>query len=663
MTLNLRFLLALIPLAGVPASGAQIARLAVEDFARESGTSRAQISPDGKYLAFVRNFDGRPQLHVTEIDAKRTERLDLGEAALANNATKEVGPFQWVGDHRLIITTLVWDAIYGVIAADWNGDNARPISGYEDNVVLLHGSKLWAREVIHTFHDKNQRVLMLDRHEDGGGTSNRPDVLEVSTTDGLASTVVKNPGGVSAWGVDADGVVRLGILSQDQLSGAIYRETEKAPWRTILPLKNRIGSIRPVGFDAANNRIFVAALTDEKRWTVFPLDSVSGELGAPLLADPEYDILPDHFIPTIDGHALCSPIFSPKKNALLGVRYVTDAPRVKWFDREFIRYQAAVDRAAPNTVNLLVGMSLNGKRLLWFGYSDQDPGVYFLADMEKHTFKPFAAMRSWINPATQAPMLAVKYNARDGLLIHGFLTVPVGHEPKKLPLIVLPHGGPWVRDVWGYDPLVQLLANRGYAVLQINYRGSPGYGEELYANAKRQVGHQIQDDIEDATRWAISAGVADEHRIAIMGMSYGGYSTLFALGHNPDLYQCGISVAGVTDWPTIYSTSDVAEYKDAVRYWREQIGDPNSEMLKQISPVNFADKITAPLLIIQGKEDRRVPQDQAKRMIAALEKFGHKPDSLFVSGVAHNFGREKNRIEIYRRITDFLEKHLGPGVD
>jgi dipeptidyl aminopeptidase/acylaminoacyl peptidase len=290
--------------------------------------------------------------------------------------------------------------------------------------------------------------------------------------------------------------------------------------------------------------------------------------------------------------------------------------------------------------------------------------VYFLADTEKHSLTRLASRMGWIKPAQMAPMLAMKYQARDGLLIHGFLTLPVGAQPKGLPLVVMPHGGPWVRDVWGFDPLVQLFANRGYAVLQMNYRGSPGYGEELFTNAKRQIGGQIQDDIEDATRWAVGAGLADPKRIAIVGASYGGYSALFALGHNPDLYRCGISIAGVTDWVSIYNSSDVADYKEAKRYWREQIGDPDTDrgLLSAISPVSFADKITAPVLIVQGKEDRRVPPDQARRMVSALEKAGHKPEALFVAGVAHSFGREKNRIEIYKTLVAFLEKQLGPGV-
>lgn len=640
-------------------------RLPIEDFAREPETSRARLSPDGKLLAFVRNYAGKPQLHIAEIDSNKLSWLDLGEATVINNAPKEVGPYSWVGDRRLLITTIVWDTIYGVVAADWNGGLSVPISGYEDNQIAVNSRKLWAREVIHRFFDADQSVLMLDRHEDGGGAPNRPDVLRVDTKHGRISTVVKNPGEVGSWGVDDEGKVRVGILSHGDLSGVIYRDNEKEKWRTILPLENRKGQLRPVGFDAPNNRLLVAALTDRKRWTIFPLDPATGAMGDPLLSDPEYDILPESHIPSIDGHPLFAPIFSPRKDALLGVRFLTDAARVKWFDRELARHQAGLDRAAPDTVNLLVDMSHDGKRMLWFCYSDQNPGVYRLADSTTRSLKVLASRMRWIDPAKMAPMLAIKYKARDGLPIHGFLSVPVGHQPKNLPLIVMPHGGPWARDVWEFDPVVQLLANRGYAALQMNYRGSTGYGQELYENAKRQIGRQIQDDIEDGTRWAIAAGVADPKRIAIMGFSYGGYSTLFGLAHNPELYRCGISLAGVTDWLAFFTKSDVAEYKQATRHWREQLGDPkvDADFLKSISPVNFAEKITAPLLIVQGKEDRRVPLDQARRMIAALEKAGREPESLLLAGVAHNYGREKHRIETYTRIVAFLEKHLGPGVE
>jgi len=230
--------------------------------------------------------------------------------------------------------------------------------------------------------------------------------------------------------------------------------------------------------------------------------------------------------------------------------------------------------------------------------------------------------------------------------------------------VVLPHGGPWARDVWGFSPLVQLLANRGYAVLQVNYRGSTGYGDELFRSARRQIGGQIEQDIEDGTRWAVAAGIADPKRVAIVGASYGGYAALFALGRSPDLYRCGVSIAGVTDWLAIYEDSDATTYKEARRHWREQIGDPETDesRLRAISPVNFAEQIRAPVLIIQGRQDKRVPLDQAKRMITALERAGRKPDSLLVSGMAHGMAPEAKRLEVFKAVVSFLERELGPGV-
>ena len=650
--------------AGVSAAAA-IERLPVELFAKPPLTSQARLAPDGKHLAFLREFQNRTLVHIADLDANKLTRLDPGNAELADDKRKGVAEFQWVSDKRLLMFTTVDHAIYGAVASDWDGNNAIPFGGYEDNKIPLNGLQFFATEVIHRFFDADQSVLMLDRHADNIGNSRHPDIMRLSTESGTRRTVLKNPGEVAEWSLDPTGVARLGILSHGQQSGAIYRAAENSPWRTILPLKKRDGEMQPFGFDVASNRIFVSDLNAEKRWAFYALDPESGALSEPLVTDSEYDIIPRGYVPEVDGIPLAGPIFSEQKHTLLGIRYYTDAARVKWLDKDFARYQAAVDKSLPNTVNLLVDQSRDGTRLLWFAFSDQNPGSYHLLDLAKKTFKPMGVVCPWIDPAKMAPIYAVKYQARDGLTVHGYLTVPAGYEAKQLPLVVMPHGGPWVRDVWGYDPLVQLLANRGYAVLRMNYRGSTGYGFELAETAKREVGGKIQDDIEDGTRWAIAAGVADPKRIAIFGGSYGGYSTLFALGHNPELYRCGISLAGVTDWYAIYSQNDVADNRESLRYWREQIGDPrkDQEMLKSISPVYFADKIVAPVFIIQGKEDRRVPPAQARAMIAALEKCGRKPESMFISNLGHSYGFEQDRINIFNAITAFLEKNLGPGVE
>jgi dipeptidyl aminopeptidase/acylaminoacyl peptidase len=257
-------------------------------------------------------------------------------------------------------------------------------------------------------------------------------------------------------------------------------------------------------------------------------------------------------------------------------------------------------------------------------------------------------------------MFPIKYKARDGLLIRGYLTVPKGQKPEKLPLVMMPHGGPWARDVWGFDPLVQMLANRGYAVLQVNFRGSIGYGDEFAEKGRKEFGGAVQHDIEDGTRWAIAQGIADPKRVAIVGGSFGGYCALHALGKSRDLYRCGVAMAAVTDWADIIKRADNAEYRLAHQHWIKQLGDPKIDRaaLDAISPVNFAKDIAAPVLLIHGRDDRTVPIAQAKKMASALEAAGRPPSTLYFFGEGHNTSEEKNRIEELKRIESFLAQHM-----
>ena len=492
-----------------------------------------------------------------------------------------------------------------------------------------------------------------------------PDVVKIDTLNGVVNREVKNPGDVVGWGVDHAGQVRIGLVSKGGLKfGLIYRRNGESPWQPLEPPKD-LHDPEVLGFDSTNDNLYVAALSPEKRTAIYLLTLGTGPTAKLVLSDPDYDIFPETYIPSVDGVPMNSVVFSGKEQALLGVWYLRDAPRVRWYDSKFVAYQHAIDRTLPNTINLYVNKSRDDGRILFLAFSDRNPGTYYLLDAAQHTIKPVAPRMPQIHPDQMAAMLSIHYAARDGLVIHGYLTLPVGYPAKHLPLIVMPHGGPWIRDVWGFDPLGQFLANRGYAVLQMDYRGSTGYGADFYDKGRREVGLAIQNDIEDGTQWAIAAGLADPQRVAILGGSYGGYSALFALGRSPGLYRCGVSLAGVTDWFSIYKNLDDPEYEFARRYWEREIGDPRTDeaFLKSISPVNFAAGITAPVLIIQGRDDRTVPPKQARTMIAALEDAGHKPESMFLLGQGHNLlSNEKSRREIFQTIESFLERNLGPGV-
>ena len=383
-----------------------------------------------------------------------------------------------------------------------------------------------------------------------------------------------------------------------------------------------------------------------------------------LVGAPLYDAVGNGSYNTYAGVDLTRPIFSQQRQALVGLAYVAEFPRVQWLDPEFAKIQAAVDQALKGRVNLLVNLSRDDQRLLFLSFSDRDPGSFHVLDRTAKTFKPLGARMDWLDPETMSPAYAIHYKARDGTRIHGYPTVPVGHEAEGLPLVVMPHGGPWVRDNWGFNPLVQLIASRGYAVLQMNYRGSKGYGSAFEILGKKQIGRGIQDDIEDATRWAIKAKVAHPARIAIVGGSYGGFSALFALGKTPELYRCGISLSGVTDWDAIFNRAEKdIDLRAARQFWIERIGDPDEEpdFLRSISPVRFAQDITAPVLLIQGKDDYNVPPSQAIAMEKALTKAGNPATMLLLKNTGHGLDNESARLEAFESIVSFLEQHLGPG--
>jgi dipeptidyl aminopeptidase/acylaminoacyl peptidase len=459
-------------------------------------------------------------------------------------------------------------------------------------------------------------------------------------------------------------VIRLGITRDGLRYGVIYRENEQDKWRTMPLIDADRGRVMPLGFDYDGRRLMVAANNEHKRRAIYYYDLQTGRIGEEIASHDQFDIIPEQGATMIDGVSLSGPVVSELAQSVVGIRFITEGPRVRWFDPGFDALQAALDRMLPDTVNAIVSRSRNEKRFLVLAFSDRDPGTYYLVDLmgEKPAVSRLSERMAGCPVKAMVPMYLIQYPARDGETIQGYLTVPAGEKRTGLPLVVMPHGGPFVRDSWQFDPLVQFLANRGYAVLQMNFRGSPGYGTEFFTKGKREIGRGMQDDIEDGARWAIAKKFADPGRIAIVGGSYGGYAALFALGHNPELYRCGISIAGVTDWSDIIKERKGEEYKYAYLFFREWIGDPKltPEFLAAISPVNFAAKITAPVYIVQGKEDRTVPPKQARKMVEALEKAGRTPQSLYFSNEGHGFKHEKNRTKLYQEIEKFLAKHLAP---
>jgi dipeptidyl aminopeptidase/acylaminoacyl peptidase len=291
------------------------------------------------------------------------------------------------------------------------------------------------------------------------------------------------------------------------------------------------------------------------------------------------------------------------------------------------------------------------------------PGSFYLLDAKSRKLEWLADVEPWIDPKSMSPMKAVRYKARDGLEIPAYLTIPRGSGGKSLPMVVMVHGGPWVEgDMWGYNPEVQFLASRGYAVLQPNFRGTLRYGWKHYSASFGQWGLAMQDDIEDGTRWAIGQGLADPKRVAIYGASYGGYATLMGLARTPDLYRCGIDYVGVTDLPLLLTAtwSDFA-YSDYLQYLAPRlIGDvdKDAKRLRDTSPVNLASRIKVPVLMAYGASDVRVPIEHGERMKSALERAGVKYEWMVMTGEGHGFQQLENQKAFYGAMEKFLSVNM-----
>lgn len=361
-----------------------------------------------------------------------------------------------------------------------------------------------------------------------------------------------------------------------------------------------------------------------------------------------------------DTYDVTDLIYSRSLRKVIGFSYEADKPRVHWIDTDFARYQKIVDEAFPDTANFIREATPDGKKLLVATTSDREPGVYHLMDLEKKKITELAVTRPWIDPAQMARMTPIAYQARDGLMLHGYLTLPVGRDPKGLPLVINPHGGPYgIRDHWGFNPEVQFLANRGFAVLQVDYRGSGGYGPGFMRAGYKRWGLEMQDDLSDGVKWAIGRGYADPKRVVIEGASYGGFAVMAGLAFTPELYCAGVNVAGVASMKMFLE--DRIDAPEALRLLlARRWGDLKKDKarLEATAPELHAAQVRAPVFMAYGENDPRVRIEHGWTLEKALKKTGKKYELFVKRDEGHGYRKEENAVELYQRIDAFLKAHV-----
>lgn len=610
------------------------ARISTADFAALPALSRPSLSPDGRWIAARASLNGNA--YVAIVDADRPEAtprmISLGEASLA--------ALQWAGSQRLLLTVRSVQELPGrvevpflrLIALDTATQDSRIVDGksrgvYAGDVLFSHPSGSWA-------------LVASQDHVFAW-----PSVKRVDLATGKATLVEKAREGVWDWYADDQGVVRLG-LAIDGRNWTVWHRS--SPEEKLRATRGKF----PRDDDSAVDQFIFGkdgkswVITNERtgRFGVYRYDLKTNSAGEAVYENSEVDI--DEIV------------YDPETNEISGVHFEDDRRRTFWFDPERKALQAKLERALPNSVVRVVQASADRNRMLVWSGGGSDPGAYYLLDRAASRMHPVVAPYLRIDPLQLSEVKAVRYQTRDGLSIRAYLTLPRGREGRKLPLIVMPHGGPFMRDSWDYSPEVQFLANRGYAVLQPQFRGSTGFGKDFVARGYGEIGKRMQDDLDDGVDWLVRSGQVDAGRICIVGSSYGGYAAMWAAIRNPERYRCAASMAGVSDLPSQVrydrkSFSATRYYRE----WRSKIAGEGKSDLAAVSPINFADRVKLPILIAHGEKDEKVPVKQSRQMVEALTKAKADVSSVFYKESGHGFDSSADFEDWLRRLEQFLAKH------
>jgi dipeptidyl aminopeptidase/acylaminoacyl peptidase len=502
------------------------------------------------------------------------------------------------------------------------------------------------RSILRRLEQDPGRILVLASltHNDWA------DVATMDLKSGAMNVVARAPGANASYVLDHRDQVRLAAVTERQTRRVLYREANGQDWTVLTEHHVDAPGWEPLAFDGDNRTLFIASDVGRKTSAIYRYDTVTRQPLDLVAADDTYD--------------LGSVIYDRAKRKIVGVYYEGDRRRFHWLDPELAALHAQIEKSLPGTVHMPQQFSADGTRIIFFSYSDRDPGVYYLAEPARKKFSELAVVKPGIDPDQMAPVKPITLTARDGLVLHGYLTLPKGSAGPHLPLILHPHGGPFgPRDEWRFDPEVQFYANRGFAVLQVNYRGSGGYGQQFEAAGYRKWGLEMQDDLTDAVNWAIAEGIADPARVVISGASYGGYAVMAGLAFTPELYCAGINYVGATDIDLLVPKAMPA---DRMYWMRTRIGDPadaaDRKRLHDTSPVHFADRIRAPVLMAYGKNDPRVTIEHGYDMERALKKAGKEYEMILERDEGHGFRKEEKSIAFFTRVDAFLKKHvLLPG--
>jgi dipeptidyl aminopeptidase/acylaminoacyl peptidase len=608
---------------------AQPPLIPMKDFFRNPIKVAFSLSPNGEYLAFMQPWENRLNVYV--------EKIGSGQATRVTSAKeRDISGYAWKGDNRIVyIQDTGGDENFRLYAVGIDGSNPKDLTPFE---------KVRAQIIDRLEQNKDEILVGLNKR-----TPQVFDVYRINVNTGELKMIAENPGNYTGWATDWDGKLRIAITTDGVNSSLLFRNTETEKFAPLVTTSFK-ETFSPAGFTSDNRQLYVASNIGRDKIAIVKYDVENKKELEKIYEHPEVDVT--------------TLVTSRKRRLITGVSYTTDKTQFHFVDKQRAELQKDLERRLPGYEVRLAGCNDEEDKCLVRTFTDRSRGAYYFFDLKSKDFRKLADVSPWLNEQDMAPMKPIKYQSRDGLTIHGYLTLPKGVAARNLPMIVNPHGGPWYRDSWGYNPEVQFLANRGYAVLQVNFRGSTGYGRKFWEASFKQWGKAMQDDITDGVHWMIKQGIADSKRVGIYGGSYGGYATLAGLVYTPDLYAAGVDYVGVSNLFTFLKAIP-PYWKPYLEMLYEMIGHPEKEkdLLTAASPVFHSAKIKVPLLIAQGANDPRVNKAESDQMVEALKARGIDVPYIVKNNEGHGFANEENRFEFYRAMEEFLGKHLGGRVE
>lgn len=621
------------------------------DFIRHDLVDEVQISPSGEYVAATVRLPDRTALAVIRLS-------DMHRVSLLHHASgTHIMDFSWVTPTRLLYSLgersgeLVKPVNFGeLLGANIDGTDSTLLIGARAgdgetlrSMVRQRQAEPIIAEFIDTLPGEPNSVL-ISTAKYIGSDSPYTQVEKMNIFTGARVNVAKVPITRAQFMVDHARVVRFGLgAGIDNMTKLYYRSGEKANWQLLNDQAVSHRAVDALGFSADNRIAYLRSDEESGPDTIYAFDTQTGEKKVALRDDDS------------DPYAV---LYSPFDQSPYGVLYMDGLPRVEYFDAESAaaRLHRSLQASFPGQIVIPEKLSQDHSKGLISVSSDHDPGSIYLFDYTNKKASFLMARNEALNLERMADVAPISFKARDGQMLHGYLTVPKGVSRKNLPLIVNPHGGPMgERDAWGFNAETQLLASRGYAVLQVNFRGSGNHGAAFERAGYRQWGGLMQDDVTDGTRWAITEGIADPHRICIYGASYGAYAALMGAAKEPDLYRCAAGHVGVYDLNTMYAKDK------ATASWGRDLLDRilGHEHLDAVSPNQLAARIKIPVFLTAGRADERAPPVHTEKMRDALTKLGKPVEAKIYAGEGHGFYLIEDQLDFYTRLLAFLDHNLG----